>query len=268
MEIWARVFKSMILVIALLLLKQGFVEAQSVKADMNNLGSRISKLDNYSSAKLGTDDKVFYGMHGITYKLTFDPDAIYPDSIQVSVNAETLGLKANEIYEIQRVDSCYLLYSLTVKGKHKSFFLDELPIQVEFKVKPSIEYELIANNCKYTLNFKAESVKAYDQMKYEIALDPFVLPVDIECEGQGERNLLIAAPNPTKERCWVYIEPGMEEEIEMMILFDMKGEQIDAKIKSYDNQIELDLSSLRPGHYYLNIIYSDHKKDVVKIAKV
>jgi hypothetical protein len=36
----------------------------------------------------------------------------------------------------------------------------------------------------------------------------------------------------------------------------------------FSDELEINLSKLRPGHYYLNIIYFNGKKDVVKVVKV
>ncbi|MDE5418450.1 T9SS type A sorting domain-containing protein [Labilibaculum sp. DW002] len=219
-------------------------------------------------ATLGADIVHLSNMHGITYKLSFDPNVVYADSMRISANEKQLELNKDDYYEIQRIDSSFILYSLTLKGRDKSLKLDELPISIDFVIKPETYYKLISNNCKYEIEFKAESITAYDNNKSEIPLSPFVLPINIECEDHGEPNLLLAAPNPTKERCWIHIQPEKIETIEFMLLYDTKGSQYDSKPKLLGDQIELNLSHLKPGQYFFNIIYSNQQKDIVKIIKV
>ena len=242
--------------------------SQSVKA---SIASRV-KIDESttftSHAILGVDTEHINGMHGITYKLSFDPSVVYADSVYVSANSKQLGLKKEEYYEMQRIDSSFVLYSLTLKGRDKSLKLEELPISIDFVIKPETHYRLIANNCEYVIEFKAESVTAYDRNKSEIELNPFTLPIEIECEEKGETQLLVAAPNPTKERCWIHIPPDKIDTIDFILLFDTKGQQQKADTKNLGGEIEVNLTNLRAGHYYLNIVYSNQKKDVVKIVKL
>jgi hypothetical protein len=262
-----RIFLVSILVIVLTTcVKISF--AQSVKASISS-GIKFGEAATFNShATLGVDAENISGMHGITYKLSFDPEVIYADSLRISANSEQLGLKKNEYFEMQRIDSSYVLYSLTIKGRDKSLKLDELPISIDFVIKPETHYQLIANNCEYAIEFKAESVTAYDRNKSEIELSPFILPIEIECEEKGETQFLVAAPNPTLERCWIHIPPDKIDSIDLILLFDTKGQQQDADAKSLGDEIEVNLSHLKAGHYYLNIIYSNQKKDVVKIVKL
>jgi hypothetical protein len=58
--------------------------------------------------------------------------------------------------------------------------------------------------------------------KTEVQLEPFLLPVNIVCEGIGENIPLVAAPNPTKERCCINIPPDKVEIISKILLFDTK----------------------------------------------
>jgi len=242
--------------------------SQNIKASFPSEITFGEKKSISSQAYLGADIQLTTGMHGITYKLSFDPDVIYADSVYVSANSEKLELSKDEYFEMQRVDSSFVLYSLTLKGRDKSLKLDELPISLDFVIKPETHYQLIANNCEYTIEFIAESVTAYDHDKTQIELSPFVLPINIECIDEGETQFLIAAPNPTKERCWVHIPPDKIEAIDLMLLFDSKGQQLDPQIKNLGDEIEMNLSHLRAGHYYLNIIYTNQDKDVVKIVKL
>ena len=245
--------------------------AQKIQADFPI--SHITQSNNESfgtyTATLGASiSGPLNSMHGITYKLSFDPDVIYADSVKVSVDSEQLGLAKNEYLEMYRTGSCFVLYSLTVKGRKKTLSLKELPINIDFTIKPETYYQLIANNCEYTVEFQAESVKAYDLEKSEIELEPFVLPIDIECDHNGETQYLLAAPNPTKERSWIYLPPDKRELVKKTTLFDTKGEQLELNANQYDDKLEINLQHLRPGHYYINIIYSNGDKDVVKIVKV
>ena len=246
------------------------LQAQSINAEFPT--SKIEqvnavKIGSYN-ATLGTSISNIKGMHGITYKISFDPAVIYKDSLYISANSKELGLEKDEYFEMQRVDSSYVLYSLTVKGRKKTLNLDELPILIDFTIKPETYYQLIANHCEYTIEFQAESVTAYDLKKTEVQLEPFKLPINISCEENGEKIPLVAAPNPTKERCWIYIPADKVEMISKILLFDAKGQQMALDNNLSSDELEINLSSLRPGHYYLNIIYSNGEKDVVKVVKV
>lgn len=255
-------------VCSLLQIKQ--VKAQSINAEFttsNIVQTNAVKIRSYN-ATLGTSISNVKGMHGITYKISFDPSVIYKDSLYISANSKILDLKKDEYFEMQRVDSSYILYSLTVKGRKKTLKLDELPILIDFTIKPETYYQLIANHCEYTIEFRAESVTAYDLTKTEVQLEPFLLPVNIVCEENGEKIPLVAAPNPTKERCWVYIPPDKAELITKILLFDAKGQQMALSENLSSDELEINLSNLRPGHYYINIIYSNGKKDVVKVVRI
>lgn len=263
------------LVIILLATTCNFIHIYQLKAQSVNAKFPTSNITQTKSvsigsynATLGTSIGNIKGMHGITYKISFDPSVIYKDSIYISANSKVLDLKKDEYFEMQRVDSSYVLYSLTVKGRNKTLNLDELPILIDFTIKPETYYQLIANHCEYTIEFRAESVTAYDLTKTEVQLEPFLLPVNIVCEGSDEKIPLVAAPNPTKERCWVYIPTGKVELITKILLFDAKGQQMALDKDLSSDELEINLSSLRAGHYYLTIIYSNGKKDVVKVVKV
>lgn len=260
-----------VLVLILLVMMSTFVRtsfSQSVKASISSLVKIGESAAFNSHAALGIDAEHINGMHGITYKLSFDPDVIYADSVFVSAKSDQLGLKKEEYYEIQRRDSSFVLYSLTLKGRDKSLKLDGLPINVAFVIKPETHYQLIANNCEYTIEFKAESVTAYDKNKMEIELSPFVLPVKLECEEKGESQLLIAAPNPTRERCWIHLPAEKKQDVETLVLFNTAGKPQSFRSQIKDDELELNLDCLLAGHYYLNIIYSKFDRDVVKIVKL
>jgi hypothetical protein len=108
------------------------LKAQSINAEFPT--SKIEQVNavkiGFYNATLGTSISNIKGMHGITYKISFDPAVIYKDSLYISANSKTLGLEKDEYFEIQRVDSSYVLYSLTVKGRKKTLNLDELPILI------------------------------------------------------------------------------------------------------------------------------------------
>lgn len=246
------------------------VNAQSV---LGKLKSSKIRYDGKNDARthllnLGAGGNGINGIHGITYKFKFDPEAIYADSISISANSQQLGLKKSEYLEMQRTDSTCVFYSLTVKGREKALKLDSLPVYLNFVIKPETYYELILNNCEYEIQFEVESLIAYDGEKRQIKLEPFVLPVNLECISDGELQYLLAAPNPTSERCWVYIPQDKMEKIRVMHLFDVKGERKTIALDKTHDQLELNLGNLRPGHYYLNIIYTDNTKDVVKVVKL
>lgn len=238
-------------------------KCSSVKVNLNN----ELKSGTYF-ANLGAGVKELHNMHGITYKLSFDSNVIYADSVFISAKSDQLGLKKEEYYEIQRRDSSFVLYSLTLKGRDKSLKLDELPISVAFVIKPQTHYQLIANNCEYIIEFKAESVTAYDRNKTEIELSPFVLPIKLECEEKGETQLLIAAPNPTRERCWIHLPADKKQDVETLVLYNTAGKPQSFSSQINDDELELNLDCLLAGHYYLNIIYSKFDRDVVKIVKL
>ncbi|WP_421921215.1 T9SS type A sorting domain-containing protein [Marinifilum sp.] len=225
------------------------------------------KFDSYF-ANLGADVRELQRIHGITYKLSFDSEAIYADSVFISADRNLLGLANDEYFEMQRVDSSFVLYSLTLKGRNKALKLDTLPILLNFVIKPETHYNLIANNCEYTIEFQAESVTAYDNNKTEIELSPFVLPIKLECEEKGESQLLIAAPNPTRERCWVHLPTEKKQDVKTLVLYNTAGKPQSFTSQLNDEELELNLDCLLSGHYYLNIIYSKYDKDVVKIVKL
>lgn len=267
----SKIFSVIIIIIGLC----SFIHINQLQAQSINAEFPTSKIEQVNTVKigsynatLGTSISNIKGMHGITYKISFDPTVIYKDSIFISANSRGLGLERDEYFEMQRVDSSYVLYSLTVKGRKKTLNLDDLPIHIDFTIKPETYYQLIANHCEYTIEFQAESVTAYDLKKTEVQLKPFLLPVNIVCEGSGEKIPLVAAPNPTKGKCWVYIPLGKVEMISKILLFDAKGQQMALDKNLLSDELEINLSRLRSGHYYINIIYSNGEKDVVKVVKV
>jgi hypothetical protein len=246
------------------------INAQSVLGELKS--SKINyngKNDaNTHLINLGADVVALSGIHGITFKFKFDPGEVYADSILITANSHELGLKKSEYLEMQRIDSTYVLYSLTIKGRDKVLKLDSLPVNLHFVIKPETYYQLVRNNCEHAIEFEVESLLAYDGEKNPVNLKPFVLPVDLECESEGELQYLLAAPNPTDGKCWVYIPQEKMEKIRVIHLFDVKGERKTIAVDKSHDQLELNFGNLRPGHYYLNIIYTDNKKDVVKVVKI
>lgn len=241
---------------------------QSVNANFSRAIKFGKTLPYRQSATLGTKTANINLMHDITYKLSFDSELIYADSLHISANRNLLDLQNEEYFEMQRIDSSYVLYSLTLKGRAKNLELDDLPINIDFTIKPEVLYQLIANNCEYTIEFKAESVTANDNSKMEIELSPFLLPIKLECKRQGENQVLIAAPNPTLERCWIHLPPNKKQKVDLLVLFNTAGKQQEFDSEINDDEIELNLDCLCAGHYYLNIIYLNNDRDVVKIVKL
>jgi len=210
-----------------------------------------------------------FGIHGVTFKLSFDPSLIYPDSIWVKADGNLLELKPEEYLEMQRNDSCFVLYSLTVKGREKCLNMDIMPLLIDFKMKPKAHNLLIASNCQSQINFTVESLKTYNTQGTSLFPSPFLWPVEISCMDQANPMPLRANPNPTIERFWVWIPTEKADKISQLLLFDMSGRSIPIETTTPSNGIIcIDLSSQRPGQYILSIGYSDGSFDSVKSMKL
>ena len=220
-------------------------------------------------ADFGIDSNDFLnGLHGITFNIGFDPAVIYPDSLTIRANSDLLGIERSEYMEMQRIDSSFVLYSIVLKGREKTLDMSSLPLMFNFKINPDVSQKLVENDCNYQIYFSVENHKAQDSNQSVLEVEPFDLAIDIDCEAIKKSRTLTVSPNPTKGKTWVNLPSDFVDSIDQIRVCDMKGILIPAKIREYDNIIEVDLSPFKPGLYLITLTYEKWEKDVLKVIKI